>query len=299
MATIVRDPLVEDYILELGIQDEGQCAEVRRCYESGNLILLRNVRYDLDYAFLNSLNFDVEGPPEFLRKIKKYGDNKIATLGADSAAPLDRFVFEKIFNSDSGRVAYYKEQVDSGNAQCDALYQKIFPGYRSTRQVKTWRFTSTLYENLHWDNFEIPEIFHQVRIFSNISASPRLWRTSHRIDHFANSGYEEYGLGAFADKFGDDLVRRLNSAALGGMKGACLDRFPKHHIAFDQGEVWLCETRIVSHQIYHGERAFATMYFSDPKTMDRPELAFDARMKQLHEKHSADRPVKTALTAAR
>lgn len=299
MATIVRDPLVEDYILELGIQNENECAEVRQRFETGHLILLRNFRFDLDYAFLNGLNFDVDGPPEFLRKIKKYGDNKIAGLGPDSTAPLDRFVFENIFNSDTGRVDYYKEQVNSGNAQCDALYKKIFPNYRTTREVKTWRFTSTLYENLHWDNFEIPEIFHQVRIFTNIAASPRLWRTSHRIDHLATTGYSEYGLGALAEKSGDDLVRRLNSAALGGMKGACLDHFPKHHIAFEQGEVWLAETRIVSHQIYYGERAFATMYFSDPETMDRPELAFDARIEQLHETHSADRPVKTPLTAAR
>jgi hypothetical protein len=294
MTMIIRDPLVEDYILELGVQNEDQCAEVRRCYEAGHLILLRNVRFDLDYPFLNSLNFNVDGPPEFLRKIKKYGGDKIAALNADSAAPLDRFVFEQVFKSDAAKVAYYKEQVNSGHEQCDALYRKIFPNYHTTRRVKTWRFTPTIYENLHWDNFGIPEIFHQVRIFANIAASPRLWRTSHRIDHYAASVYDEYGLAAFADKFGDDLVRHLNSAALGGMKGACLERLPKHHIAFNQGDVWLCETRVVCHQIYHGERAFATMYFSDPKTMDRPELVFDARIARLHAARSAGHPLKTA-----
>ncbi|MCW2338509.1 hypothetical protein M2337_002742 [Sphingobium sp. B2D3A] len=295
MATIIRDPLVEDYIFELAVQTEDECAEVRRHYEAGDLILLRNVRFDLDYAFLNSLNFDVDGPPEFLRKIKKYGDNKIAALDEASAAPLDRFVFEKIFGSDSGKVGYYKEQVAKGNVQCDALYKKIFPEYSSYRQVKTWRFTSTLYENLHWDVFGIPEVFHQVRIFSNIAASPRLWRTSHRIEHYAESAYREFGLSEFADKPGDDLVRHLNSAALGGMKKACLDRLPKHHIAFEPGEVWLGETRKISHQIYHGERAFATMYFSDPASMDSPELLFDARIARLHARFGTAGPKKASL----
>lgn len=283
MATIIRDPLVEDHIFDLATDSEADCAEVRRRYEEGNLILLRDVRFDLDFAFLNSLCFDVDGPPEFLRKIKKYGGDKIASLDATSTSPLDQFVFQSVFDRDAAKLAYFKEQVHSGNSQSDALYARLFPNYIPTRRVHTWRFTSTKFENLHWDNFGIPEPFQQVRIFTNIAASPRLWRTSHRIDQFAASVYRERGLSEYADKIGDDLNRFLNKAALGGMKAPCLDRMPKHHIAFEQGEVWLCETRIVSHQIYHGERAFAAMYFSDPQTMDRPEQTFDARIAQLHE----------------
>lgn len=287
MATIIRDPLVEDHILDLAVESDGDCAEVRRRYEEGYLILLRDVRFDLDFGFLNSLDFDVDGPPEFLRKIKKYGGDKIAALDAASTSPLDQFVFRSVFDGDVGKLIYFKEQVDSGNSQSDALYARLFPRYVPTRRVHTWRLTSTKFENLHWDNFGIPEPFQQVRIFTNIASSPRLWRTSHRIDQFAASVYQERCLADFAGKIGDDLNRFLNKAALGGMKTPCLDRMPKHHIAFEQGEVWLCETRIVSHQIYHGERAFAAMYFSDPQTMDRPELTFDARIANLHDTFGA------------
>lgn len=289
MATIVRDPLVADHILELDIQSEDDCAEVRRCYEEGYLILLRGSHFDLDYGFLNSLDFDVDGPPEILRKLKKYGGEKIVSLEPSSSGAIDQFVFGTIFGSDAGKLRYFQDQVKSGNAQSDALYARVFPNYVTTREVYTWRFTSTRFENLHWDNFGIPEPFHQVRIFTNIASSPRLWRTSHRIDDFAGSIYEERGLAQFADKIGDDLNRFVNKAVLGGMKAPCLDRLPKHHIAFEQGEVWVCETRIVAHQIYHGEKAFAAMYFSDPKSMDRPELTFDARIARLHEKHRSDR----------
>lgn len=298
MATIVRDPLVEDHIIELGADTDEERAEVRRHYEEGNLVLLRGVRFDLDFQFLNGLNFDVEGPPEFLRKIKKYGGEKIASLDAASASPLDQFVFQEVFDRDPGKLSYFQEQVREGNSQSDALYAQIFPNYIATRRVHTWRFTSTMFENLHWDNFGIPEIFQQVRIFTNIAASPRLWRTSHRIDHFAAAVYEQHGLADFADKMGDDLNRFVNKAALGGMKAPCLDRMPKHHIAFDQGEVWLCETRIVCHQIYHGERAFAAMYFSDPQTMDRPELAFDDRVARLHATRGMARQSGNALATS-
>ena len=70
------------------------------------------------------------------------------------------------------------------------------------------------------------------------------------------------------------------------MNTPCLDRLPKNHIAFEQGELWLCETRLVSHQIYHGEKAFAAMYFSTPESMDRPDLLFDARVEQLHQRRA-------------
>ena len=286
MATIIRDPLVADHILELDSKSAEDCAKVRTSYEEGNLILLRDERLDLDFAFLDSLNFDVDGPPEILRKLKKYGGERIVSLDPQKASGLDQFVFQNVFGGDAGKLSYFQEQVRSGDKQSDAIYARIFPDYVNTRTVYTWRFTSTKFENLHWDNFGIPERFQQVRIFTNIASSPRLWRTSHRIEHFAETIYGERKLGQFAGKVGDELNYYVNNSVLGGMNTPCLDRLPKHHIAFEQGDLWLCETRIVAHQIYHGQKAFAAMYFSDPATMDRPELAFDARIDRLHERQA-------------
>lgn len=286
VATIIRDPLVQDHIVELDARTDEDIEEIRRCYEEGNLVLLRGVRLDLDFKFLDSLNFDVDAPPEILRKLKKYGGERIAALDSARAGPLEDIVFNSVFAGDQGKLAYFQEQVRSGDAQSDALYERLFPNYDTTRQVYTWRFTSTKFENLHWDNFGIPEPFHQVRIFTNIASSPRLWRTSHNIEHFAGSVYAKQGLKQFAGRIGDDLNYYVNNNVLGGMRTPCLDRLPKNHIAFDQGEIWLCETRIVAHQIYHGAKAFAAMYFSKPESMDRPALAFDQRIARLHEQQA-------------
>jgi hypothetical protein len=299
VATIIRDPLVADHIIELGIESDAACAEVRRHYEEGNLVLLRGARFDLDFGFLSSLNFDVEGPPEIMRKLKKYGGERILTLDPSSSGALDQFVFRTIFAGDTGKLAHFQDQVRSGDAQSDAFYAKLFPNYVNTRAVYTWRFTSTKFENLHWDNFGIPEPFQQVRIFTNIASSPRLWRTSHRIEDFAASIYRDAKLNQFAGKIGDELNYFINNSVLGGMNTPCLDRLPKHHIAFEQGDVWLCETRIVAHQIYHGEKAFAAMYFSEPESMDRPELAFDARIARLHESHGSAAAFESTSAATR
>lgn len=286
MAKIVLDPAVTDFIVERKIDTEADCAEVRRLYEDGYLVLLKDVRFDLDYAFLNSLNFDVDGPEEIMHKVKKYSDKKILGLSERSSGPLDQFVYQEIFGSDKGKLSYFQDQVRSGNAQSDALYAKLFPRYVATRAVYTWRFTETMYENLHWDVFGIEEPFHQVRIFTNIAPSPRLWRVSHHSDQFAETVYKEAELDRFATTKADDLLRTMNNAVLRG-KTPCMDRMPKHHIAFAQGDVWICETRILAHQIYHGERAFAAMYFSDQATMDDPSRSLDSRIQRVHEKFSA------------
>jgi hypothetical protein len=285
MAKIVLDPLVTDFTVERTIDTEADCAEVRRLYEEGYLVILKNVWFDLDYDFLNSLDFDVEGPPEVMQRVKKYSGQKILGLSERSTGELDQFVFKEIFGRDTGKLKYFQAQVRSGNRQSDELYSRLFPRYIATRSVYTWRFTETMYENLHWDVFGIDEPFHQVRIFTNIANSPRLWRISHHSDHFAESVYNEAGLERFEASKADDLLRTMNNSVLRG-KTPCMDRMPKHHIAFAQGDVWICETRILAHQIYHGERAFAAMYFSDQQTMDDPTRSLDSRIQRVHEKFS-------------
>ena len=284
MTRIIRDPLVFDNICEVDISLEGGADEARKQYEAGFLVLLRGRKLELDYDFLNSLNFNFEAPEPVLRKVKKYGGSKILGLKTDSSDPIDRAIFNNVFHQDGEILARFQEQVRTGNDQIVEIYKSVFPAYSDHRRVFTWRFTETLFENIHWDNFHIPEEFHQVRIFSNIDRSPRIWRISHRVDSYAESVYETQSLSRFAGQSGDDLVIHLNNEVLGGMTTPCMDRLPKHHVAFDQGDIWICETRIVSHQIYSGQRAVATMFFVDPATMDSPQSGFDERIRRLHER---------------
>lgn len=282
MATIIRNPAVADSIVEIDLCDADGVDRARAAYENGDLVLLRNQRFDLDYAFLNSLNFDAQGPPEILRKIKKYTHENILALTPQSTGDVDRFVFANVFHSDSGRLATFQAQVRSGNKQVDDLYKRIFPSYRLQKAIYTWRFTDTLFENLHWDNFHTDQDFHQVRIFANVDSAPRIWRISHKIEEYAKRVYDQKGLARWRAETPDQFNFRINNKILGGMERPLMDGLDLHHLAFEQGDIWLAETRIASHQIYSGRRAIASMYYIDPASMDDPEQRFNRRIERLH-----------------
>ena len=284
MPTIVRNPEVEDNIVEATLRTEADVANVRRLYEDGKLVYLSDTRFDVDYDFLNSLDFDVDGPAEHMKAIKKFGGKKIAAIkpGAITDEFL-QFVYDKVFLADEGRLKKYKAEVKRGNEQSEAIIRKVFPTYEFTKIMPTWRFTRTMFENLHWDNFKIEDHkFQQVRVFTNMAPTPRIWRTHDSFLTYCERHYEEHGLARFAGQNADRMVRHINNNVIGGQAKAPLDNLPKTHIAWEQGDVWLAETRVVSHQIYIGEKAFASMNFANPETMERPEQLFDHRVERLH-----------------
>ncbi len=58
-----------------------------------------------------------------------------------------------------------------------------------------------------------------------------------------------------------------------------MDNQPRHRVAFDPGEVWLGESRLISHQIYYGEAAMVYMWFVRPSRRWRiPANRFNARV---------------------
>lgn len=282
MATIIRNPQVADTIAEIDVSTEEGVRQARKAYESGDIVLLRNRRLDLDYPFLNSLDFDADGPPDFLRKIKKYTHENILALSPTSKSDVDQFVFKNVFASDAGKLSAFQTQVRSGNKQVQDVYNLIFPNYKLNKAVFTWRFTSTLFENLHWDNFHIADDFHQVRVFVNVDSAPRIWRISHKIEEYARRVYDHKGLARWRTETPDQFNFRINNKILGGMERPLMDGLDLHHLAFDQGDIWLAETRIASHQIYSGRRAIASMFYVDPTSMDDPEQRFNRRIERLH-----------------
>ena len=62
---------------------------------------------------------------------------------------------------------------------------------------------------------------------------------------------------------------------------------PRHRIAFDPGEVWLGESRLISHQIYYGEAALVYMWFVTVGSMSNPGNRFNARVEQIHQQKRA------------
>ena len=78
----------------------------------------------------------------------------------------------------------------------------------------------------------------------------------------------------------------MDRNVLGGMGNRCLDGWERHSIAFEQGDIWLADSRLISHQIYQGNRAAIYMFHIKPESMHDPEMRFNRRIARLHQQLS-------------
>jgi hypothetical protein len=61
-----------------------------------------------------------------------------------------------------------------------------------------------------------------------------------------------------------------------------MEHLPKHKIAFEPGEVWSGESRLISHQIFYGEAAMVFMWFMEVSNMVNPQNRFNERVAAVH-----------------
>jgi hypothetical protein len=78
------------------------------------------------------------------------------------------------------------------------------------------------------------------------------------------------------------MIDYICGEILGGTRKTWMDQLPRHRVAFDPGEVWLGESRLVSHQIYYGEAAMVYMWFVKTSSMADRSNAFNATVERVH-----------------
>ncbi len=77
----------------------------------------------------------------------------------------------------------------------------------------------------------------------------------------------------------NEFCYELNEVAFNGPDSP---EQPRHVVHFEQGDVWLCDSRIVSHQIVAGRRLLATHMKGDPESMLDPSQRLEARVRRIH-----------------
>ena len=288
MTTIIKNPKIADYFCEVSYPDVlTKESGIAPLFESGKLILLQDYPLDLDYSFLNTISF-VDAQQSLTGKdvdrIQKLSYKRILSIDPRSLKnDLQKAIFEKSFEGDSKALRYYQEQVKQGHQKILQLFQDLFPRYDCFDLNGTWRFTPTLFENLHWDNFPAMDDRHQARIFINIDQNPRIWHTSHPLEDYCQDNYHQFNLAQFKDTNPNDIINFMDRQVLGGMNNRCLDGLERHSIAFEQGDIWLADSRLISHQIYQGNRAAIYMFHIKPESMHDPEMRFNRRIARLHQ----------------
>ena len=285
MARIDISPRVTNYLEQMDWRDAAAdmpafCAQLTDSYESGKLILLRNAPLEIDYDLLNQVSLSTG------RRFKKITD-KFFLLPRLYQPKVARELWSA-FGIDARFFLTVRKEVTSVSTQVRQLGRTLFPHYRFLEWDVSWRFTPTGPEALHIDSFGSNENFQYVRIFINIDHEPRLWNASHRLEELAARHYDSDHLEELRGLSGNEFCRRLNVIAFGGMERAGADGQDRHVIEFEQGDVWLCDSRVVSHQIVRGRRLVASHFKIAPESMLDPARSIDARVQRLHERYASD-----------
>ena len=292
MALIDRHPGVEDYFTEISLSEIANCGGVADIFEEGRLLLLKDFRLDFDFEALSALSKSTESVEDLAlrKKLKKMttplffeGERPIEKAGRLLFRdPARQAVFDVICRGDRDIFERASRALKSAHDQLLRLFDICFPQYETFRVVPSIRLTRTMFENLHWDNHSIEEDFHQARIFTNLDTRPRIWNTGARLPDWVQMHYDEYDLGRFAGKDPNLLIDFVTGDVLGGSRKTWMDNEPRHRIAFDPGEVWLGESRLISHQIYYGEAAMVYMWFVNAASMADAENRFNNRVESVH-----------------
>jgi hypothetical protein len=292
MALIERHPEVHDYILELSLAEIESRGGVADLVETGHIVIIKDYRLDFDFDALEGLgkSTDVIAAKDLRRQLKKLeapnffdGPSPSRWGRTRFKDPLRQAIFDVICKGDRHRFERAAKALKHGHDEALSIFATAFPKYETYRIAPTVRLTRTLFENLHWDDHSIDDDFHQARVFANLDRRPRIWHLSHRFPEMMRLLYEEHDLQRFAGSDPNEMLFYINANVLGGMHKRWMDRLPRHRIAFEPGEVWLGESRLISHQIYYGEAALVYMWFVRAASMADPANRFNAVVKRVHD----------------
>lgn len=295
MALIERHPKVKDYILELDLREIEARGGVADLVEQGHVVIVKDFRLDFDFHLLTRLAKTLDGIDDeaIRRKLKKLeathffeGEPPVVARNGSLKfkSSLRQALFDVICKGDRELFTKASSGLKASHDAAVRVFECAFPGYEPFRLIPSLRLTRTLFENLHWDNHSIDDDFHQARVFANLDVRPRIWHVSHRFPDIMRLLYEKHDLGRFAGRDPNELIDFITDKVLGGMDRKWLDRLPRHKIAFEPGEMWLGESRLVSHQIYYGEAALVYMWFVRTQSMANPDHRFNVQVERAHQK---------------
>jgi hypothetical protein len=297
MALIERHPEVSDYFVNMPLAEIRERGGIADLFEEGRLIVIADYRLDVDFEALAALSKSTDGiaDPELRRKLKKLTSPYFFKGPAPEEIgdrlvfrdPVRQAIFDVLCRSEKETFQRAAKALRGAHDELLRIFEICFPAYEPFRFIPSVRLTQTLFENLHWDNHSINDDFHQARIFANLDSRPRIWSVSHLFIDWVRSNYERYDLGRFAGKDPNLMLDFITGSVLGGTVDTWMDNQPRHRVAFDPGEVWLGESRLLSHQIYYGEAAMVYMWFVKAASMANPDNRFNVRVEAVHQEMQA------------
>lgn len=277
MPEITLNSRLPDFLVPMDWRDsrsdpEGFYRTLVDHFEGGDVIILQHHPLSLDYEVLNRVSFPKgrryqKLSDRFLLYPKLYRSEVAATMREAFAG--DPLLYFRV-----------RREVARIHSKFNRFVRSLFPGYRflDQKQNISWRFTPTGPEGMHLDHFGSGEDYQYVRLFLNVDREPRVWRVGQRLDDLAERYYESGDLGRLRNDGGNEFCRAMNGLAFGSKQ------FDYHEVRFHQGDMWLADSRIVSHQIFRGNRLLATHMAADPQSMRDPSRRLECRVEGYHQR---------------
>lgn len=234
-------------------------------YESGKIIVLPNVKPDVDFDFWAKLEFD-RYPIS-----RKLGSSVGAGNYLQDSA-LDRSLAAS--GMDRGLRADIKRHVARFYESLMPVYYDVFRGYEFLTRKAVWRTTTVKNENMHIDTYRTAYSDHFARMFVNIDSQPRIWQTSWTIDEITTMRARDFPPELLHTASANEIWSELSARTFGASSKIWWDQQPRHVIYFNPGDVWIVDSRQVSHQIFYGRRAVSIDFFVKPETMRNSERQY-------------------------
>jgi hypothetical protein len=236
-------------------------------YESAKVICFPNVSAGIDH--------------KFWAKIKTGRYPALKKFSIDLTADLEDEELRR-----AHRRKLLAQGVDEATtaALCDqmqAIYRLIIPVYRAVfgeysfdRRVVVWRLNTIRAENMHVDTYGKEHKLHFARMFLNLDTQPRIWHTSWRIEDMLRRANGRIAPEDIQGLSRAEVWNKLNAAFFGKNSRQFWDDQPRHIAFFDPGDVWVVDSRQVSHQIFYGRRALSIDFTVPKEHMNNPMVHY-------------------------
>ena len=150
MAQIILNPDVENYFVEMAMSDAvNRPYGIADLYEDGHVVILKDYKFDLDYEFLNSIDFTVRPgtiDPDIEMRLQKLQLKWFAPFVPGQ--PLNRIqksLVDLFFAGSVERFEYYVRQAEIGYRQACELRAHLFPNYTFNHDISlSYRLTETV-----------------------------------------------------------------------------------------------------------------------------------------------------------
>ncbi len=241
--------------------------DLARHYENRGIIYMPRIPIHFDRDFFQLLTF-----PKILKKVgtAEFIDAPLIVRDGASLQWNERHILGKLFPQKEAAL-YAQAQIASFNAQLRKGLAQLFPRYYSLDEGNiSWRLTETQPEGLHFDVFNNGQPFpkaaqdlHRVKIFVNIDAAPRIWRT----------GLDMPGvLRACRGELPDALPADINVISHVMDKRRVMLDMPTHKVEYPALSAILVNAELVAHEVLFGRRMVAGEFFCHSRDMLEPAL---------------------------